>query len=146
MTARYWHGGVPGLKVGDLVVPHPPAVIDGCPICTARARGENYTDGQGRVIDPATGRPDRVYITTDRDYARFYASKVWLGDLYTVEPVGQLEASTEDPFPTWVCASARVVSVYTRAVRLTDRQRRALINRWRRADEAAALAALGGTP
>ncbi|WP_330435754.1 hypothetical protein OIC43_36895 [Streptomyces sp. NBC_00825] len=141
---RYWHGGVPGLAPGDLVEPHPPAVVDDCPICTARANGQTYTDEHGRVIDPPTGRPDRVYITTDREYARFYASKVWLGDLYVVEPAGEIQKSTEDPFPTWTCESARVLSVYSRAVRLTPGQRQTLANRWGRADMASALRALGG--
>lgn len=139
---RYFHGGVPGLKPGDLVTPHQPAVVDGCPICTARANGESYTDEHGRIIDPPTGRPDRVYVTTDREYARFYASKTWLGDLYVVEPVGQLQQSTEDPFPTWTCDAARVLSVYNRTVRLTPGQRRTLLNRWGRAGMTSALRAL----
>ncbi|MDQ0961958.1 hypothetical protein QFZ66_005836 [Streptomyces sp. B4I13] len=141
---RYFNGGVPGLKPGDLVTPHQPAVVDGCPICVARAKGETYRDEQGRVVDPPTGRPDRVYITTDREYARFYASKTWLGDLYVVEPVGELQESTEDPFPTWTCEAARVRSVYSRAVRLTPGQRRTLSTRWGRADMASALRTLAG--
>ncbi|MFF6801060.1 hypothetical protein [Streptomyces sp. NPDC012616] len=139
---RYFHGGVVGLKPGDLVTPHQPAVVDDCPICVARAKGDTYTDEHGRTVDPPTGRPDRVYITTDREYARFYASKVWLGDLYVVEPVGELQESTEDPFPTWTCEAARVLSVYSRAVRLTPGQRRTLSHRWARADMASALEAL----
>jgi hypothetical protein len=73
-------------------------------------------------------------MTDDRAYGRFYASKYPVGDLYRVEPVGELQESTEDPFPTWHAASAVVVSVAERAVRLTPAQRRTLLNRWRRAD------------
>lgn len=134
---RYFHGGVPGLKPGDTIIPSPPHVIDGCKVCEARAMGQTATVG-GAAIDPPTGRPDRVYITSDRDYARFYASRYWYGDLYTVEPVGQLEPSTEDPFPTWCVPSARVASVYTRAVLLTPSQRRSLLRRWFDADMARA--------
>jgi hypothetical protein len=86
-----------------------------------------------------------VYVTTDREYARFHASKFWLGDLYVVEPVGELEPSTEDPFPSWKAPAARVLTVYTKAVRLTDGQRRTLANRWKRADEERALRRLAGS-
>ncbi|MFJ6561991.1 hypothetical protein ACIQMV_19445 [Streptomyces sp. NPDC091412] len=142
--ARLYHGGFPGLRPGDLIEPHPPAVVDGCRICEARAAGEDpIVPGLG-VVDPATRHPDRVYVTSDREYGRFHASKVWLGDLYQVGPVGDLVASTEDHWPTWTCQAARVVAVVSRAVRLTDRQRRTLLNKWERRDEAAALARLAG--
>lgn len=134
---RYFNGGVPGLAPGDLITPSPPHVVDGCKVCEARAQGLTATVG-GKAVDPPTGRPDRVYITTDRDYARFYASRYWYGDLYTVEPAGEPQPSTEDPFPTWCLTSARVVSVYTRAVLLTPGQRRSLLHRWFHADMARA--------
>ncbi|MEU6318179.1 hypothetical protein [Streptomyces sp. NPDC047009] len=133
---RYFHGGVPGLKPGDLITPSPPHVVDGCKVCEARAHGLTATTRDGKTIDPPTGRPDRVYITSDREYARYYASRYWYGDLYTVEPVGEPEASTEDPFPTWCVPAARVVSIYTRAVQLTPHQRRSLLRRWTEADRA----------
>ncbi len=131
---RYFHGGIPGLKPSSLITPHPPNVVDGCDICAAKAAGQQpVVDGLG-VVDPITERPDRVYLTTDREYARFYASKYPLGDLYVVEPVGDLEPSTEDHFPSWTCPAARVVSVYDRAVRLTPHRRRTLLRRWTAAD------------
>lgn len=131
---RLFHGGIPGHKPGDLITPHPPNVVDGCDICAAKAAGRQpVVEGLG-VVDPITERPDRVYVTTDREYARFYASKYPLGDLYTVEPVGELEPSTEDHFPSWTVAAARVVSVYDRAVRLTPHRRRTLLRRWQLAD------------
>ncbi len=133
---RYFHGGVPGLKPGDLITPHPPHVVKGCKVCEARAQGLTATTGDGKAIDPPTGRPDRVYITSDREYARWYASRYWYGDLYTVEPVGEIQPSTEDPWPTWCVPAARVVSVYTRAVQLTPHQRRTLLRRWTAADRA----------
>ncbi|MGW4824642.1 hypothetical protein ACWEP4_38395 [Streptomyces sp. NPDC004227] len=140
--ARLYHGGIPGVGPGDLIEPHPPAVVDGCRICEARAAGEDPTVPGLGVVDPATKHPDRVYVTSDREYGRFHASKVWLGDLYQVEPVGDLRASTEDHWPSWTCEAALVVAVVSRAVRLTDRQRRTLLNKWERHDEAAALARL----
>jgi hypothetical protein len=120
--------------------------VDGCAICEAKARGEQpRVPGIPGIVDPLTGRPDRVYVTTDREYGRFYASKHWLGDLYTIEPVGDLGPSTEDHFPTWSVPAARVLTVYDRAVRLTPGQRRTLSNRWERADLAHAFARLAGT-
>ena len=134
---RYFHGGIPGLKPGDLITPHAPNVVNGCGICAAKAAGQQpHVEGLG-VVDPLTERTDRVYITTDRDYARFYASKYPRGDLYTVEPVGDPEPSTEDHFPTWTVPAARVRSVYTRYVQLTPGQRRSLLRRWTAADIAA---------
>lgn len=131
---RYFHGGIPSLKPGDLITPHPPNVVDGCDICAAKAAGQQpVVDGLG-VVDPLTERPDRVYLTSDREYARFYASKYPLGDLYVVEPVGDLEPSAEDHFPTWTAPAARVASVYDRAVRLTPHRRRTLLRRWKAAD------------
>ncbi|MEU5834535.1 hypothetical protein ABZ820_12795 [Streptomyces diacarni] len=134
---RYFHGGVPGLRPGDLITPHPPRVVDGCAVCQARAAGVQPTVPGLGVVDPITERPERVYVTTDRDYGRFYASRWYRGDLYVVEPVGELEESTEDRFPTWTCEAARVRSVYDRCVLLTGSQRRSLLRRWTAADLAA---------
>ncbi|MFE7273007.1 hypothetical protein [Streptomyces sp. NPDC057623] len=131
---RLFHGGIPGMKPGEVITPHPPNVVDGCAICATKAAGEQpVVEGLG-VVDPLTERPDRVYVTTDREYARFYASKYPLGDLYVIEPVGDLEPSTEDHFPSWTVPAARVVSVYDRAVRLTPHRRRTLLRRWEAAD------------
>ena len=131
---RLFHGGVPGLRPGDLIVPGERHYVDGCAVCEAKRRGETYRVAGG-AVDPVNAHEDRVYMTDDRAYARFYASKYPTGDLYGVEPVGEVQESSEDPFPTWHAASARVVSVLERAVRLTPAQRRTLLNRWRRADE-----------
>jgi hypothetical protein len=134
---RYFHGGYPGLKPGQLITPHPPNVVDGCAICAAKAAGQQpEVPGLG-IIDPLTDRPDRIYITTDREYARFYASKYPRGDLYTVEPVGDLEPSAEDHFPSWTVPAARVRHIYDRYVQLTPGQRRSLLRRWTAADLAA---------
>ena len=128
---RYWHGGIPGLRPGDLIVPSAPNYLDNCPICQAKRAGINTP------LDPLTVHPDSVYLTTDREYARFYASKFPRGDLYRVEPVGEPVASDEDRFPTWRAPSARVAAVLDRCVTLTHRQRATLLNRWEAADRVA---------
>lgn len=134
----YFHGGAPGLRPGQLVIPSEPNFVDNCPICDAKKAGQQPTVPGLGVVDPLTGHPDRIYITTDRDYARFYASKHPRGDLYTVEPVGELVPSDEDHFPTWHVEAARVRHIYDRYVQLTPAQRRSLLRRWTAADIAAA--------
>lgn len=138
---RFFHGGIPGLRPGDLLTPHPPNVVDGCQICATKAAGQQpLVPGLG-IVDPLTERPDRVYLTSDREYGRFYASKFPRGDLYVVEPVGDVEPTDEDRFDSWMCEAARVRTVYDRYVQLTVRQRRALLRRWTAADLAAAQTA-----
>ena len=135
---RLWHGGVPGLRVGDVLTGgQTRRTHEGCPLCEARSAGHAVAI-QGQPVDGPSFNPDRVYVTEDRDYARFYASLWGRGDLYRVEPVDpeDLKPSEEDHFPSWTTAAARVVAVYDRAVLLTWSQRRALWRAWTAADEA----------
>lgn len=120
-TGPLYHGGVPGLSAGDLLEPghsrdhnHP-----GCQWCEARANGGTL----GGLGGDGPSERHAVYVTTDRAYARFHASLFGHGDLYEVEPVGELVHSDEDPVPSWTCQAARVVLVVQRAVLLTMRQR-----------------------
>lgn len=152
----YYHGGVSGKQPGDLLVPSPPHVEDGCPICRARAEGRTLRVGEYRrwaerlgapglrilrslgnvpdymPIDAPTSRVG-VYLTSDRDYARWYAARS-RGDLYEAVPVGACRESFEDPFPSWSADSATVVRVIERGVRLDRRFRRTLKRRWAKAD------------
>lgn len=157
---RWYHGGVPGLRPGDLLRPSPPHVTDGCPVCVARAEGRALTVGQYRawlrgfgdrarpVLDALAGAPDAapldppsaraaVYITTHQGYAAWYAARSGNGDLYEVAPVGELKTSEADRFPSATVAAARVVRVVRRSVRLTRHERRALDRDWRLRDELA---------
>lgn len=170
-SERLFHGGKPGLNRGDLLVPSPPHVDDGCPICLARRAGRALTVGEFRAflqpfagrdvqarkalemldgaddsepVDPPSGR-EAVYVTADEAYARWYAARS-RGDLYLVAPVGQREPSTEDPFPSWTCQSARVVAVLCRNVRLRRRERRALLRRWQKADRRSSTPSPSGAP
>ena len=134
-TTAWWHGGVPGLRPGDLIEPgHERAAHDGCPWCEARAA---RTAGPGGLDGPS-GQPDRVYLTSHRLYAKHYASLWGRGDLYRVEPVGDVESSVEDSIETVTCRAARVVAVTDRAVLLTMRERRRLFREWGVADHKAA--------
>lgn len=132
MSARLFHGGIPGLRVGDLIEPgHGRRHHDGCPWCEARAKGEAHLG-----MDGPSQRQDRVYATSSRLYAKHYASLWGRGDLYRVEPVGEAERSTEDSIETWCAPALRVVAVLDRAVLLTMSERRRLDREWAAADRA----------
>ena len=161
----YYHGGCAGLSSGDMLVPSDPHVTDGCPICVARAHGIALTVGQYRawlrqqgaaaepvlrkladapddaVIDAPSQR-QALYVTTDREYARYYAARS-KGDLYYVNPIGRIEPTQEDHFPSFTVQSARVLNVIERGVVLTRKDRRRLDREWRKADKKAAI---GGAP
>lgn len=127
---RHYHGGVSGRRPGDQIAPGHHRGRDDCSICRAR------NAGPGTALDPAPERHG-VYLTADRKYARYYASLAGRGDLYRVEPVGDVDPSSEDHFGTVVAPAALVVAVLERAVLLTDSQRRRLLARWTEAAPAA---------
>ena len=139
MAPRLFHGGAPGLRPGDLILPgHDRSHHDGCPWCEARARGEAHEG-----MDGPSQRPDRVYATPNRLYAKHYASLYGRGDLYRVEPVGDLERSTEDTIGTWCAPALRVIAAVDRAVLLTPSERRRLFREWGDSDRAAGVTANG---
>ena len=122
MSGAYWHGGAPDLKPGDTITPRPADdashLRDGCPTCEARRAGA--------PLDEDDNDPSKVYVTTDRDYARIYAAGYGNGAIYRVRPVGDLEPSN-DPTPSWGCEAAVIISVWDPLVRMTQREiRRAL--------------------
>lgn len=124
MTDRYWHGGKPGLRPGDLIEPTTgdEHLLDGCPVCEARRAGQQLAD------DP--NDPTKVYVTTDREYARIYAAGYPDGGLYVVEPIGPMERTTDDEEPSWAVSSARVLRVYDPLVRLDAKQVRRIVRRY----------------
>ena len=100
----YWHGGPPGLHPGDLIKPTTDDrhLVDGCPTCEARRAGKPLPEDDND--------PTRVYITTDRDYAKMFAAGYPRGWLYRVTPVGDMHPSN-DPVPSWGVETAIVESV-----------------------------------
>jgi hypothetical protein len=157
MKKIYYHGGIAGLEVGDKLTPSPPHQEDGCPVCVARAEGRTLcvweflawaksrpgakakqlvkalegADPMAPIDPPSAKRA--VYVTTDLDYAMFYAARS-KGDLYTVSPFGELKPSNEDHFPSWTVPGARIRSVIKRRVRLDRKDRRRIMKRWKKMD------------
>lgn len=126
MVGPLYHGGVPFLRVGELIEPHETKRFDDCPTCRAGRDGNH--------------RPDRVFATPVRLYAKWYASKWVLGWIYQVEPVGELESGMDsDSIESWCAPALRVVRVVERAVELTMSERRRLYRMWTEADRAKGL-------
>ncbi|MFV8173767.1 hypothetical protein [Mycolicibacterium peregrinum] len=122
-----FHGGAPGLRVGDLITPRAHDddrhLVDGCPTCEARR--------EGQPLATDDNDPSLVYVTTDRDYARFYAAGYPRGGLYRVDAIGELtERREHDPVPSWGCESARVAAVIDPLVYLSQKRIRSLLRRW----------------
>ena len=115
---RYFHGGVPGLKPGDLVLP---AATTG----TARTLTKYGIELGGDHV-----RRDRVYVTTGRDVGRAYAAFYPDGALYTVQPHGDLEPDPDCGIDglSWQCQTATVLTVVDYAVLFRTRT----VDRWLR--------------
>lgn len=117
-----YHGGVPGLRPGDRIVPGHPS-------------------GPGRPqLDPEEmAGLENVYVSTSRLYASCYAHLYPLGDLYRVRAVGDLELSLNDATESYTTPEAVVVAALNRAVRLTptelERAAREHMAGWRRRQE-----------
>ena len=98
-------GGIPGLKKGDGLLPPQVSGTDRTLV--------KYLDDSGDEYN----RPDKVYVTTERNTAKLFASAYPHGALYRVEPRGELELDPDNPDSTsWMCDSAVILSVYDRRV------------------------------
>lgn len=112
----FFHGGVPGKQVGELLLP-------------AARLGLRYR----YFATSAPYDPDWVYVTADEAAAYAYASRYLTtdsqlipGDVYEVEPVGGVQLDPDyHLFPEAFarCRQARISRVVARAVVLTDAER-----------------------
>lgn len=107
---RLWHGGVPGLKVGDLIRPASETGTEHS--ITRRAAG---------LANPGHVRDDQVHLTTDRNAARAYAAAYPNGALYVAEPIGDTEPDPDAPDIAIRCPAARITAVYDPCVRWVER-------------------------
>lgn len=109
---RWWHGGAPGLRPGDRILP---------------ASRLSDVAALGYALEGYPADPSTVYITSDKTLARAYAGK-WTdgtrrigGDLYNVRPRGQLNPDPDyiDDPACQTCTSAVVVAVAERRITMT---------------------------
>jgi hypothetical protein len=111
--AVYFHGGYPGLKPGDLILPPDTTGTEHRLSAIAAEHG-----------GPAySTRTDIVYVTTGRDVARAFAAFYPDGALYRVEPDGELEPDPDCATPglSWQCPAARIAAVIDPVVLFRDR-------------------------
>lgn len=101
----YFHGGFPGLRPGDQLLPPDESGTD--------HRLSAYAAELGAPAHAT--RTDVVYLTTGRDVARAYAAFYPDGALYRVEPAGELEPDPDPdnsvPGLSWQCPRAVVAAV-----------------------------------
>lgn len=102
----YWHGGVPGLRVGTVLLP-----AGGDTFASQSARGAS---NGGHLTS------GKVYFTTDELLARAYAQTLRVagrgtGSLYRVEPLSAVERDPDysEPSPaiSFMADRARIVAV-----------------------------------
>lgn len=109
-SVEFWHGGAPGLAVGDW--------IEG-------GRGR----GPGRAFDIAPHEHDRVYVTSDLWYAEKFAHQYPHGDVYRVRASGPLTRSWADGPESYTCERAEIVALHRRAVALSPSRLRQIDSR-----------------
>lgn len=121
-NTMFWHGGMPGLAVGDHLLSRSRA-----------ADTRRSLMAMPRPYDQGVTDPDLVYFSNDRDFARAYAFQLELetpggqlvnrGTLYRVEPIGDVDED-EDYRGTgisWAARSAIIVDVEEIDVRMRER-------------------------
>lgn len=96
---RWYHGGVPGLGVGDWLVP---------PDCSGTCHRLSLHAPEGA---PHGTRTDVVYVTSDPEVARVYAAFYPDGAVYEVDPDGPVEPDPDAPELAGMCDMARIVAV-----------------------------------
>lgn len=115
---RWFHGGFPGLRPGDFLLP---------PAETGRNSGKRAFSAATGIdvaayLGPEIDRLDMVYLTCDRAAAFAYAGASCLnhrggqdtpwGAVYTAEPAGEWEPDPDMPEIAIQCPRARILAVY----------------------------------
>lgn len=132
---RFFHGGIPDLKPGDLILP---------PDTTGTPRTlATYSE---QLADSGHVRRDRVYLTVGRDVAKVYAAFYPDGALYEVQPHGDLHPDPDCTVPdvSYEAPAARILRVIDPAVLLRNRTVDAWVRLLNRATDTAGRQ--GATP
>lgn len=122
----YWHGGQPGLTEGTVLVGR-----DDAPAHEVASTGYDLQEGYALGVT----RPDRVYFSSEREFARGFAAQLRIGDattgmvfqhgaLYEVEPIGEVEEDVDflGRGVSWCAPQARIVRVVESNVTLSSYQ------------------------
>ena len=109
----FFHGGFPGLKPGDLILP---------PDTTGTEHTLSQYAAQ-MAAGPHATRRDVVYLSTDRQVARAYAAFYPDGALYQVQPQSPVDPDPDCLMPgvSWQCPAAVVVAVVDAVVLFRSR-------------------------
>lgn len=108
----YFHGGVPGLKPGDVLLP--PAVT------RAQVTTASFVTAAEAATFPWATRTDLVYCTRLEGIAVGCALFYPDGALYRVQPQPPVEADPDSPGDQVSCPSAVVLGVEAPRLRLRD--------------------------
>src|SRR6478609_7808015 len=130
VEVKLFHGGVPDLRVGDVIAPGHPRGHEKCPWCEARAAAA------GLDMDGPPHHLLRIYATSHRLYAKQCASLLGYGDLYRVTTDGDVKPCDEYSFDTVVAERLIVAAVLDRAVLLTASEQRRLTRECKTAEKA----------
>jgi hypothetical protein len=116
LSKAYFHGGVPGLPTGTVLL----------------SRNRAAQQGLTGYWEPRPGNhlADYVYFTTDLDLAKSYAHSLLMdasgsrGSVYEVQPNGPVEADPDYPGVTdvFMAESATVTSVVIQTLQLTPEE------------------------
>lgn len=110
----YWHGGAPGLEVGQRIRP---------------AAGLVHLPMEYQLGEMYGSDPTRAHVTTDQKFALSFAAKVatpegqtYGGSLYEVTPIGDLEPDPDFPpeAGAFTCKAATIVAVAQTGVRFSE--------------------------
>lgn len=104
----YFHGGIPGLKPGDLILPP-----DKTGTTRTLSRYVTETDGPDFAR-----RTDVVYLATERQIARAYAAFYPDGALYIAIATSPVDSDPDCQMPgiSWHCPYAIVAQIVDPAV------------------------------
>ncbi len=109
MTGPWFHGGVPGLQVGDVIE---------CP----DVHGSSYGLAAWTPSGSTHGtRSDVVYVTTIQNEARVFAAFYPDGALYRVEPIDTVGPDPDSPDTALMCRRARIDAVLHPVIRFQHR-------------------------
>ncbi|MEH0584464.1 hypothetical protein QA942_10275 [Streptomyces sp. B21-106] len=108
----YYHGGAPGLRVGERVLP---SSVTGTEHVMSR-----YVRGTPDFDRLQVTCRDHVYFSSARDLAVEYAAVYPDGGFYRIAPEGDFEPDPDCGIPglAWRCSAATVVEVVHAEVRL----------------------------